>query len=241
MRPAETRCHSWKASWVVFQSGIEFVADAQSFCEGEEDVEVGAGFARRRDSRIDLGDAALGVGVGAFFFSPDGCGQNEVGEIAGGGGVEAVLHDEELHAAEGVLEQVVVGERDGRVGGDEPESFDLSLNGGFDDVGIGEATCGGDAVDGDVPDACELFAILGVVEFAIAREGRGEAALACAHRVALAGDGEGCGAGAADVAGDEGEVVDRSDGDCALGGVVDAHGPADEGGFGATVEECGLR
>ena len=221
-------------------TGIELVADAEAFCEGEEDVEVGAGLAGRLDGGIDLGDTPLGVGVGALLLSPDGGGQNEVGEVAGGGGVEAVLHDEKLDGAERVLEQLVVGEGDGRVGGDEPERLDTSLHCGFDDVGVGEAACGGDAVDRDVPDAREVFAILGVIEFAIAGERRGEAGLAGTHGVALAGDGEGCGAGASDVAGDEGEVVDGGDGDGALRGVVDAHGPADEGGARASVEQRGM-
>lgn len=76
----------------------------------------------------------------------------------------------------------------------------------------------------------------GVLELAVAGERGGEAAFACAHGVALPGDGERGGAGAADVAGDEREVVDDGDGGGALGGVVDAHGPADEGGFGGAVE-----
>ena len=38
------------------------------------------------------------------------------------------------------------------------------------------------------------------------------------------------------VAGDEREVVDGSDGGSTLGRVVDAHGPADEGGFGTAIE-----
>ena len=61
-------------------------------------------------------------------------------------------------------------------------------------------------------------------------------ALAGAHGVALAGDGERRGAGAADVAGDQREIVDGGDGLRALRGVVDAHGPADEGGLGVAVE-----
>ncbi len=98
-----------------------------------------------------------------------------MGEVAGGGGMEAVLNDEELDGAKGLFEQLVVGEGDGGVGRDEPEGFDLSLYCSFDDVGVSEATSGGDAVDRDVPDAGEGFAVCGVVELAIAREGRGEA------------------------------------------------------------------
>ena len=93
-----------------------------------------------------------------------------------------------------------------------------------------------DVADVDVPEGGEGFAVVGIVELAIAGKGRGEAGLARAHGVALAGDGERRGAGAADVAGDQREVVDRGDGRRALRRVVDAHGPADEGGFGASVE-----
>ena len=80
----------------------------------------------------------------------------------------------------------------------------------------------------------------GIVELAIARQARGEAGLARAHGVALAGDGEGRGTGAADVAGEQREVIDGVDGDGALRGVIDAHRPADEGGLCAAVEERGL-
>ncbi len=78
-----------------------------------------------------------------------------------------------------------------------------------------------------------------VVEFAIAGEAGGEAGLAGAHGVALAGDGERRCSGAADIAGDESEIVDGGDGSSALSGVIDAHGPSDEGCFGAAVEVGG--
>ena len=67
----------------------------------EEDVEVGAGFAGRSDDGVDLADAPLGVGIGAFLFAPDCGGQHEVGEVAGGRWIKAILHDQELDACEG--------------------------------------------------------------------------------------------------------------------------------------------
>ena len=79
--------------------GVEFLAHAQLFCKGDEDVEVGTRFAGRWDGGVCLGDAALGVCVGAFFFSPDGSRQDEVSELASGSWVEAVLNDEELDGA----------------------------------------------------------------------------------------------------------------------------------------------
>ena len=85
-------------------AGIEYLADAHALGEIEEDVEVGARLAGRSDDAIRFADAALGVGVGAFLFAPDGGGQDEVGEVAGGRGVEAVLHDEELDTAQCLFE-----------------------------------------------------------------------------------------------------------------------------------------
>ena len=82
----------------------------------------------------------------------------------------------------------------------------------------------------------ELFAIVGVLELAIAGQRGGEAALARSHRVALSGDGERRSSGAADVAGEQREVVDRRNRDRALRGVVDAHRPADERGLRVAVE-----
>ena len=122
-------------------------------------------------------------------------------EFTGWSGLEAVLNHEKLDGAERLFEQFVVGEGDRRVGCDEPEGFDLSLYRSLNDVWIGEATSSRYSIDGDVPDAGEGFAVRGVVELAIAREGRGEARLASAHGVALSGDGEGCGTRAANVAG----------------------------------------
>ncbi len=55
-------------------AGEELFADAEFFGDAEEDVEVGAGFRGWWNEGVDLADASLGVGVGAFFFSPDGCG-----------------------------------------------------------------------------------------------------------------------------------------------------------------------
>lgn len=121
-------------------AGEEIFADAEAIGEGEEDVEVRAGVTGRGDDAVHLADAPLGVGVGAFLFAPDGGGEDEVGELAGGGGVEAILDDEEVDGAQGLLEKGVVGEGDGGVGGNEPQGLDAAGDGGLDDVGVGEAS-----------------------------------------------------------------------------------------------------
>ncbi len=142
-------------------AGIEFVSSRRGVSARSRKMSKSGRASPGGATRtFDLADAALGVGVGAFFFAPDGGGEDEVGEVAGGRGVEAVLHDEELDAAQGLLEHGVVGEGDGGVGGDEPERFDAAGDGAFDDVGIGEAARGGDAVDVDVPECGEVFAVL---------------------------------------------------------------------------------
>jgi hypothetical protein len=78
----------------------------------------------------------------------------------------------------------------------------------------------------------------GVIEFVAGKDEVKR--LSRPHGVALASDRERCGAGAANVAGDEGEVVDSSDRHSALGRVIDAHGPSDEGGLCTTIEQSGF-
>jgi hypothetical protein len=134
-------------------AGIEFVFDAETMRDVEKDVKVGAGLSRRRNGRINLGNAALGIGIGALLFTPDRGGKDEMRKVAGGRWMKAVLNDEELNVAKGVFEKLVVWKRDSGVRGDEPESLNASLDGGFDDVGIGEAARSGDAIDGNIPDA----------------------------------------------------------------------------------------
>lgn len=131
----------------------------------------------------------------------------------------------------------MVGKRDYRVRSDEPQSLDLSGDGGLDDVGIGKATGRGDAVGGNVPEPGQFFAVFCGVELAIAGERRCEARLAGSHGVALSGDGKGCGASAADISCDVGEAVDSVHRDRALRRVVDTHVPADERAAGTAIEE----
>ena len=72
----------------------------------------------------------------------------------------------------------------------------------------------------------------GVVVGAVAGHRRGEAGLAGAHGVALAGDRERRGARPADVAGEQGERVEQGDRLGALHRVVDAHRPGEHAPLG---------
>src|SRR4030095_13868980 len=106
---------------------------------------------------------------------------------------------------------------------DDPQRADATFERRLDDVRIRESTRRRDALFGDVPEPGQVASIAGVFELAIAGHARREAGLACAHRIALAGDRERGGASAPDVAGDEREVIDRVDGLGALRAVIDAH------------------
>src|SRR5438046_1432487 len=127
-----------------------------------------------------------------------------------------------------MLQNAIIGKGNCGVGRDEPESSYPASDCAFDNVGVGETASFWDRCDVDIPELGEFFAMLCVFEFAVTGQGGSEAGFARAHRVALAGDGEGRGAGPSDVARDEREVVDCRDGDGSLGRVIDAHGPADE-------------
>ena len=103
----------------------------------------------------------------------------------------------------------------------------------IDDVGIGLAPGRGQAGLGDAPERGELGPRRRVVVGAVARHRGGEARLAGAHGVALAGDGERRRARQADIAGEQGDRVDERDSVGALHRVVHAHGPRDRAPLGA--------
>ena len=73
-------------------------------------------------------------------------------------------------------------------------------------------------------------------KFAIARQAGSKAGLARSHRIALPGNRKRCGARAAKISRNQRKVVDGGHCDRALGRVIDAHGPADEGGLGVAVQ-----
>ena len=89
----------------------------------------------------------------------------------------------------------------------------------------------------DVPELRDLCAVGGRFKFAVTRNTGGETRLARTHGVALSGNRERRSAGPAHFSCDERQIVDSVDGFRAFGAVIDAHRPADERGFGVTIEE----
>src|SRR5690606_20357486 len=147
-----------------------------------------------------------------------------------GGGIH-VLHDEEI---EFVAERGEAGAVDpgvGGVGGDDPEALDFAGVDGVDDLVVGKGAFRGDVGGGDAEDVGDLGAVRWVGEIASAEERGGVGVEARAHGVALAGDGVGPGAGAAEVAGNEREVDEGLRGAGGFVDLVDAHGPLEEDGF----------
>ena len=125
------------------------------------------------------------------------------------GGVVHVLHDQKIEPLEDLAHLPLVDPRVGRVGGDDPQALDLALQDAFDDFVVGPTVlmrgCGLTWMPSTL---ATLLAVLGVGEIVAAEQVGGVAEQARAHGVALAGDRVGAGAGAADVAGHQGEVDD---------------------------------
>ena len=88
-----------------------------------------------------------------------------------------------------------------RVRADDPQPLDLSAEDAFDDLVIGQTILGGDDGRVDAQDAGDLFAMPGIFKVVSAEQIRRVAEQPRAHRVALASDAVGSGAGATDVAG----------------------------------------
>jgi len=169
----------------------KFVVATQPFCQVEKNLEVGAGFARRLHGGVYLADAPLRIRVSAFFFAPGGGRQNQVGYFGCRGGVKSVLHHEKVKAVETLLQHAEVREGHERICGDDPKSADFLGDGPFDNVRIGPASRSGNALRVDAPQRGQFFTICGALEFTVTGQAGREACLACAHRVALAGDREG--------------------------------------------------
>ena len=195
---------------------------------GKKDVEVRSRLGRRIDGAVHLADPALRVRIGAVLLAPHRRREHEVGELGGRRRVKRVLDDEEFEILEGLLERAQVRKGDDRVGRDDPERSDASIERGLDDVGIGEPPGGWNPFDGHVPQGGEGLAILPALELAIAGQAGRESGFARAHRVALSRNRKRRGAGPADVARDEREVVDGVDRLGSLRAVIHAHRPTDE-------------
>ena len=201
--------------------------------------EVGPRFVRRLDRGVHLADTPLRVRVRSFLFTPDRRRQHQVRELARRRRMKPVLHDEELDGLERLFEHTQIGKRDDRIRRDDPERANAPIERSLDDVRVGKTPRGRQPIHRKVPQGGQLLAVGSALELPVAGHRRGKSCFAGAHRVALSRDRERRRPGAADVAGDEREVVDRVDRFGSLGTVVDAHRPADERGAGVAVQGRG--
>ncbi len=92
---------------------------------------VGFGLTTGRQKTALTRDTALGVGHGAVFFAPATGGQEHVGNRRGVGVGHAIGHHHQLALRHGGFDIVGIGHADQRVGGHDPEEFDLTA---FDGV-----------------------------------------------------------------------------------------------------------
>ena len=141
------------------------------------------------------------------------------------GRVVGVLHDHQLGLAQRLLDEIEIRHRRGRVGAHDPHAH-RSRRQPLEDLERGQPGAGAISPGRHAPVALDSRAIVRVRDAAIARQKvREPAGLAPAHRVRLAGQREGPGAGPADLPGAQVQVEDRRvlvRADVAL---VDAHAP----------------
>ena len=76
-------------------------------------------------------------------FPPGSRGEHQIGQLGRFGGVIHVLNDQKIEARQDIAEHVLVDPRMSRVGGDDPQPFDLLLQDAFDDLVVGPASAVG--------------------------------------------------------------------------------------------------
>ena len=204
---------------------LEKITATPGMGEKLEDAEVGERLTGSFFHLLHGRDAAFRIDKSAIFFAPGGGGEEEVGRFGGLGGAIHVLDYEEIELFAQLVKAVLVDPRVGRIGGDDPEALDLAGLDSVDDLVVGPAGRGWDAVLGDAKDAADFLAVLGFGKVMPAEQVGGVGEKSAAHGVALPGDGIGPGARFADVASHQAEVDDRLGGADALVRLVDAHGP----------------
>ena len=140
---------------------------------------------------VDLADAPLGVGVGAFLLAPDRRRQHQVRRArrSASDGSRPARPGTRAPRAPAAATPRLGNETIGLVAMIQSARMRL-LERRLDDVGIGQAARGRNPIDRHVPERGQLLAIRRALELAVAGQARREAGLARAHRVALAGDRE---------------------------------------------------
>ena len=161
-------------------------------------------------------------------FSPQpAAGSTRWAQLRGLGGGVHVLHDQEVEPARARrgASSWLIHECAGLVAMTHRPLI-LPAQDAFDDLVVGPAVLGRECAPRRCP-ACRrpCARCVGVGEVVAAEQVGRVAEQPRAHRVALAGDRVGAGAGAADVAGHQREVDDRLRGAHALVALVDAHRP----------------
>src|SRR5262249_10940827 len=133
--------------------------------------------------------------------------------------------NEEVEPRQNIAEHVLVDPGMSRVGGDDPEPFDLFAQDSFDDLVVGPTRSVGNESRINAKDASDFLAMIGIGEVVPAEQVGCIAEQPRTHRIALAGDGVCTRAWSANVARQKGQIdngLSRADTFVAL---VDAHRP----------------
>ncbi len=201
-------------------------------------MEICKCMARRAADFLDQTDAPLGVDECAFLLAPTRRREQQIGELSGLSRVIHVLHDQKIEPGEDLAKPALVNPRVRRIGADHPKAADLAGLDPLDDLVVCPARPAGDPVFRDLEHAGDLGAMVGVGEVVSAEEVGGVREQPRAHRVALAGNRVGSGAGSAHIAGHQCQVDDCLGGFHPLMALVDAHRPP-EGDAGSFVDPRG--
>lgn len=100
------------------------------------------------------------------------------------------------------------------------------------DIGLEHAAFPGKEFLVDVPELCNLLAMLRNLQITVVWQAGAGGPFPGAHGIALTGNGQAGATRLADIAGDQGQVVDAHHAIRTMGGLVDAHGPDLHGGAG---------
>ncbi len=192
-----------------------------------DQLPVGQGLAGRVGRALHEGEVALRVDHHAVRLGPQRRGQCDVGVGMGLGLREHVLGDDEFGGLQGLDDGAAVGDGGDRVGADDPARLDLTGSHLLEHLDGAAADVGAQGALRDAPQLLDVAAVLLHQDRALAGQPRSHVAhLPSAHRIGLAGEGEGAAARAADGAGGEVQVDQGVGVPGAVGGLVEAHGPA---------------
>ena len=125
-----------------------------------KDFQVGPGLSRRGSNGSNTSDPSLRVDERTLLFTPACRRKNEVRQLGRLGRVIHILNDQEVEPTEGLLQKPLVHPGVGRIGADNPKTFDLTAQHALDYLIVRPALCLGQLRFIDTERSCDLAAVL---------------------------------------------------------------------------------